>query len=134
VRKRLLIFCCVFFGIALGLALAFRSPHVRQNIRQQIMQQASAALDRNVIIGELELGVFPPTIELGSISVRDENGKPWIKLHRAKVKVQPWPSASMGLVIDLIELDGLDATITQAHIDALTKDITDDDDSQVEED
>ena len=83
------------------------------------MQQASMALDRDVVIQELELGVFPPTIELGSLTVRDGRQAPWIELHRAKVRVQPWPSASMGLVIDLIELDGLNAALTQAQLDAL---------------
>ena len=59
--------------------------------RAEITSMLSKPLKRPVVIGQLSLGYFPPTLRLGQVAVMKEGGNPALEIESATAALD-WPS------------------------------------------
>lgn len=106
--RRTLIIGAIAIGIVAGTLLGLTSDRVADNLRQRLILLARQSYGLELVIGELELGFLPLTIEARNVRIRrPEEDSDWVRLHSGSVQIRPWPSSAGALVVDSLTLDGL---------------------------
>jgi AsmA protein len=93
-KKKVLIIAGVIVGVLVLAALLLPLLVNVDKLRPQVETQASAALGRQVTIGELKLAIFSGGVSAKDISIADDPGfsnQPFVKAKALNVGVDLWP-------------------------------------------
>lgn len=114
VLRRLVIITAVLFGALAGCVFALTSPRVAENLRLRIMAVARDRFAVELTVDEIEIELFPPAFEVRGVTLAENpTTPPWLTAHSARVVVQPWPSPTGALVVQELDVDGLETDLTR---------------------
>lgn len=117
--RKTLIISAVFAGIIAGVLLGLTSERVADNLRQRLVLLARTTYGLDLEIEELRLRFVPLGVDIAGVRVRrPERDDDWVRLHRASLRVRPWPSSAGSIVIESLEADGLYFDARQMREDA----------------